>query len=202
METLLSLLDENGFNVIINTFMFFVLPLLLVSSHETSLVARCRRIYAHAHDYHINSISNNRQSSKRDVGRPVQDLDDEAVYYEVAGACPKGFVYNLRSLWRKKRRYVDLDASTSQVWSASTLPLLHRSRTFFDFKTGCPIRKTGKLTIQSDVYAFGVVLLELLTGRKALDLSQGPNDQNLVLQTTFKNVEHSVGTKKCSESIP
>ncbi|KAJ9701944.1 hypothetical protein PVL29_003939 [Vitis rotundifolia] len=30
-----------------------------VMSHETSLVARCRRIYAHAHDYHINSISNN-----------------------------------------------------------------------------------------------------------------------------------------------
>lgn len=31
-----------------------------VTSNETSLVARCRRVYAHAHDYHINSISNNR----------------------------------------------------------------------------------------------------------------------------------------------
>ncbi|XP_038987582.1 serine/threonine protein phosphatase 2A 55 kDa regulatory subunit B beta isoform-like isoform X3 [Phoenix dactylifera] len=31
----------------------------VVASQETSLVARCRRIYAHAHDYHINSISNN-----------------------------------------------------------------------------------------------------------------------------------------------
>ncbi|KAK9132443.1 hypothetical protein Scep_011971 [Stephania cephalantha] len=41
---------------------------------------------------------------------------------------------------------------------------------------------TGKLTIQSNVYAFGVVLLELLTRRRAVDLSQGPNDQNLVLQ--------------------
>ncbi|XP_022723438.1 serine/threonine protein phosphatase 2A 55 kDa regulatory subunit B beta isoform-like isoform X7 [Durio zibethinus] len=30
-----------------------------VTSQETSLVARCRRVYAHAHDYHINSISNN-----------------------------------------------------------------------------------------------------------------------------------------------
>ncbi|KAG6674402.1 hypothetical protein I3842_15G039400 [Carya illinoinensis] len=29
------------------------------NSNETSLAAKCRRIYAHAHDYHINSISNN-----------------------------------------------------------------------------------------------------------------------------------------------
>ncbi|KAI3979552.1 hypothetical protein MKX01_001744 [Papaver californicum] len=35
------------------------LPVVMVASHETSLVARCRRVYAHAHDYHINSISNN-----------------------------------------------------------------------------------------------------------------------------------------------
>ncbi|CAN7035222.1 unnamed protein product [Brassica rapa subsp. trilocularis] len=31
---------------------------VVVTSLETSLVARCRRVYAHAHDYHINSISN------------------------------------------------------------------------------------------------------------------------------------------------
>ncbi|KAM3744597.1 hypothetical protein ACB098_06G064700 [Castanea mollissima] len=35
------------------------LQLPMVTSHETSLVARCRRIYAHAHHYHINSILNN-----------------------------------------------------------------------------------------------------------------------------------------------
>nr|GMD21205.1 serine/threonine-protein kinase PBS1 [Ipomoea batatas] len=50
---------------------------------------------------------------------------------------------------------------------------------------------TGKLTLQSDVYAFGVVLLELLTGRRAVDLNLGPNDQNLVLQ-----VRHILNDKK------
>ncbi|XP_050232692.1 serine/threonine protein phosphatase 2A 55 kDa regulatory subunit B beta isoform isoform X2 [Mercurialis annua] len=35
------------------------LHLPVVTSGETSLMARCRRVYAHAHDYHINSISNN-----------------------------------------------------------------------------------------------------------------------------------------------
>ncbi|XP_010479665.1 PREDICTED: serine/threonine protein phosphatase 2A 55 kDa regulatory subunit B alpha isoform isoform X2 [Camelina sativa] len=35
------------------------LRLPVVTSHESSPVARCRKVYAHAHDYHINSISNN-----------------------------------------------------------------------------------------------------------------------------------------------
>ncbi|XP_023000352.1 serine/threonine protein phosphatase 2A 55 kDa regulatory subunit B beta isoform-like [Cucurbita maxima] len=35
------------------------LRLPVVTTHETNLMARCRRVYAHAHDYHINSISNN-----------------------------------------------------------------------------------------------------------------------------------------------
>ncbi|MBA0807599.1 hypothetical protein Gohar_023394, partial [Gossypium harknessii] len=35
------------------------LPVVVVTSQETNLVARCRRVYAHAHDYHINSVSNN-----------------------------------------------------------------------------------------------------------------------------------------------
>ncbi|KAK4481994.1 hypothetical protein RD792_012910 [Penstemon davidsonii] len=35
------------------------LRLPVVTCSDTSLVARCRRVYAHAHDYHINSISNN-----------------------------------------------------------------------------------------------------------------------------------------------
>ncbi|KAK9086667.1 hypothetical protein Syun_029061 [Stephania yunnanensis] len=45
---------------------------------------------------------------------PDQPVDNEAVYYKVSGDYPKGCVYSLRSLWRKKRIYVDPDASTSQ----------------------------------------------------------------------------------------
>ncbi|KAK9081477.1 hypothetical protein Syun_030801 [Stephania yunnanensis] len=46
---------------------------------------------------------------------PDQPVDDEVVYYKVAGERPKGRVYGLGSLGRKKRTYADVDASTSQV---------------------------------------------------------------------------------------
>lgn len=39
---------------------------------------------------------------------------------------------------------------------------------------------TGQLTFKSDVYSFGVFLLEILTGRKAIDHKRPSKDQNLV----------------------
>lgn len=40
---------------------------------------------------------------------------------------------------------------------------------------------SGKLTLKSDIYSLGVVLLELITGRKAYDSSRKTGEQNLVV---------------------
>ncbi|XP_051126716.1 probable receptor-like protein kinase At2g47060 [Andrographis paniculata] len=39
----------------------------------------------------------------------------------------------------------------------------------------------GKVSDKTDIYAFGVVLLELITGRKPIESRRGPGEENLVL---------------------
>ncbi|KAL8516140.1 hypothetical protein ACS0TY_014710 [Phlomoides rotata] len=39
---------------------------------------------------------------------------------------------------------------------------------------------TGQLTVKSDIYSFGVVLLEIISGRKAIDCTRTGPEQNLV----------------------
>lgn len=40
--------------------------------------------------------------------------------------------------------------------------------------------REGHLTAKSDIYSFGVVLLEMLTGRRAIDKNRPPGEHNLV----------------------
>ncbi|KAK9111420.1 hypothetical protein Scep_018939 [Stephania cephalantha] len=63
----------------------------------------------------IFSAKHQRRRQELTQTTPDQPLDDDEAVLLVAGDRPKGCVYSLRSLWRKKRRYVDPDASTSQV---------------------------------------------------------------------------------------
>ncbi|KAK9111429.1 hypothetical protein Scep_018948 [Stephania cephalantha] len=57
-------------------------------------------------------LQRRRREATSYTGTPV---DDEAVYYNVAGECLRGHVYSLWSLGRKKRIYAYPGASTSQI---------------------------------------------------------------------------------------
>ncbi|KAK9132811.1 hypothetical protein Scep_012339 [Stephania cephalantha] len=56
-----------------------------------------------------------RRRQELNQATPDQQVDDEAVYYNVPGECPRGRVYGLGSLGRNKRRYADPGASTSNM---------------------------------------------------------------------------------------
>jgi serine/threonine protein kinase len=54
---------------------------------------------------------------------------------------------------------------------------------------------SGKLTLKSDIYSFGVVLLELITGRRAIDTSKKPGEQNLVSWVNIYSLKNNFSFK-------
>lgn len=52
--------------------------------------------------------------------------------------------------------------------------------------------ETGQITDKADVYAFGVCLLELITGRKAIDYTRSRNQISLTEWVSIMNVSRFV----------
>ncbi|KAI3742984.1 hypothetical protein L1987_60685 [Smallanthus sonchifolius] len=73
----------------------------------------------------------------------------------------------------------ELNVRVSDCGLAPLLPLSY-IRQLQDSGYGAPELESGSYTYQSDVYSFGIVMLELLTGRKAHDRSRARGEQYLV----------------------
>jgi serine/threonine protein kinase len=61
---------------------------------------------------------------------------------------------------------------------------------------------TGHLLVKSDVYSYGVVLLELITGRTPVDMSQPGGQENLVTWVSSISIHTTLLLSKLKVSSP
>ncbi|KAK9160422.1 hypothetical protein Syun_006763 [Stephania yunnanensis] len=93
---------------------------LLGETNTSEMPPTVNELYLHVHTVNHNRVTFIDTRSERFYAKlqrrrqeliqatPDQPVDDEVVYYNMAGKCPKGRVYGLGLLLRKKRRYADL----------------------------------------------------------------------------------------------
>ncbi|KAK9151438.1 hypothetical protein Syun_009747 [Stephania yunnanensis] len=100
----------------LDSFGFSIIPSSLTNTSETPPTVN--ELYLHLYTVNhdgVTFIDTRLERFYLTQATPDQPVDDEAVYLNVAGECPKGRVYGLGSLGRKKMRYADPGVSTSQM---------------------------------------------------------------------------------------
>ncbi|KAK9114882.1 hypothetical protein Syun_021679 [Stephania yunnanensis] len=79
-------------------------------------------VFLHVHTKDHDGAELVRRHAKECQATLDQSIDENQLYYDAVGDCPKRCVYGLGSHGRRKRRYADPDASTSRV------PMVQRSK--------------------------------------------------------------------------
>lgn len=57
-------------------------------------------------------------------------------------------------------------------------------------------QQTGQLSLKADIYSLGVLLLELITGRRVIDLTKPSNERDLITWVRFPSLYGSLAIGK------